>query len=452
MLDLVVKDGRAVGIVARNLITGAITLALRARGRARHRRLRQRLLPLDEREGAATSPPPGGRTSGARCMANPCYTQIHPTCIPRERRLPVEAHADERVAAQRRPHLGAAAVRRHALARPDPRGRARLLPRAPLPRVRQPRAARRRVTRREARGRRRSRRRAAEERRLPRLRRGDPAPRHGRHRGALRQPLPDVRAHHRRGPVQGPDAHLPRRPLHDGRALGRLQPDEQRARAVRARRGELLRPRRQPARRQRARCRASPTATSCSRPRSTTTSRRCSARSRSPTDDPAFREAEADVADQTRAAHVDERQPARSTTSTASSARSCGTTAAWPAARESLEKAIAEIPALREEFWADVRVLGENETLNQSLEKAGRVADFLEFGELLVPRRPATARRAAAATSGSSTRPRRARRCATTTTSRTSPRGSTTGVGTRADAPQGAARVRVRPPRAASYK
>ncbi len=50
---------------------------------------------------------------------------------------------------------------------------------------------------------------------------------------------------------------------------------------------------------------------------------------------------------------------------------------------ESLEKALAEIPALREEFHADVRVLGENETLNQSLEKAGRVADFLEFGELL---------------------------------------------------------------------
>src|SRR5581483_3199642 len=38
---------------------------------------------------------------------------------------------------------------------------------------------------------------------------------------------------------------------------------------------------------------------------------------------------------------------------------------------------------LREEFWKDVRVLGENEEINQSLEKAGRVADFLEFGELL---------------------------------------------------------------------
>jgi len=50
---------------------------------------------------------------------------------------------------------------------------------------------------------------------------------------------------------------------------------------------------------------------------------------------------------------------------------------------DSLKKALGEIPPLREEFHADVRVLGENETFNQSLEKAGRVADFLEFSELM---------------------------------------------------------------------
>jgi succinate dehydrogenase / fumarate reductase flavoprotein subunit len=49
----------------------------------------------------------------------------------------------------------------------------------------------------------------------------------------------------------------------------------------------------------------------------------------------------------------------------------------------SLEKAISEIPALREEFEKDVRVLGGFETLNQSLEKVQRVADFFELGELL---------------------------------------------------------------------
>jgi succinate dehydrogenase / fumarate reductase flavoprotein subunit len=51
--------------------------------------------------------------------------------------------------------------------------------------------------------------------------------------------------------------------------------------------------------------------------------------------------------------------------------------------RTGLEKALSEIPALREEFWKDVRVLG-GPALNQSLEKAGRVADFFELGELMV--------------------------------------------------------------------
>jgi succinate dehydrogenase / fumarate reductase flavoprotein subunit len=50
---------------------------------------------------------------------------------------------------------------------------------------------------------------------------------------------------------------------------------------------------------------------------------------------------------------------------------------------DSLKKALGEIPPLRAEFHADVRVLGENESFNQSLEKAGRVADFLEFAELM---------------------------------------------------------------------
>ena len=45
--------------------------------------------------------------------------------------------------------------------------------------------------------------------------------------------------------------------------------------------------------------------------------------------------------------------------------------------------ALQKIPALREEFCEDVNVLGANEELNQSLEKAGRVADFLELGELM---------------------------------------------------------------------
>jgi succinate dehydrogenase / fumarate reductase flavoprotein subunit len=48
-----------------------------------------------------------------------------------------------------------------------------------------------------------------------------------------------------------------------------------------------------------------------------------------------------------------------------------------------LEKALSEIPALAEEFHNDVRVPGSGDTLNQSLEKAGRVADFFELAELM---------------------------------------------------------------------
>ncbi len=48
-----------------------------------------------------------------------------------------------------------------------------------------------------------------------------------------------------------------------------------------------------------------------------------------------------------------------------------------------LREALAEIPALRAEFWENVNVPGSDEELNQALEKAGRVADFLEFAELM---------------------------------------------------------------------
>jgi succinate dehydrogenase/fumarate reductase flavoprotein subunit len=51
--------------------------------------------------------------------------------------------------------------------------------------------------------------------------------------------------------------------------------------------------------------------------------------------------------------------------------------------KEGLEKALKLIAELREEFWANVLVPGSADTLNQSLEQAGRVADFIELGELM---------------------------------------------------------------------
>ena len=57
----------------------------------------------------------------------------------------------------------------------------------------------------------------------------------------------------------------------------------------------------------------------------------------------------------------------------------CGMARSAPGLKEALQ----QIPAIREEFWQNVNVLGESQDFCQSLEHAGRVADFLEFGELM---------------------------------------------------------------------
>jgi succinate dehydrogenase / fumarate reductase flavoprotein subunit len=101
-----------------------------------------------------------------------------------------------------------------------------------------------------------------------------------------------------------------------------------------------------------------------------------------PTDDPAFAEAERSVGDTvarllsingTRSVDHYHRELGKLLWDHCGMARN----------RSGLEKALSEIPALREEFWKDVRVLG-GPALNQSLEKAARVADFFELGELMV--------------------------------------------------------------------
>ena len=100
------------------------------------------------------------------------------------------------------------------------------------------------------------------------------------------------------------------------------------------------------------------------------------------TDEPVFKAAEAEVHD-----GVNRLLKAKGTRSVDDFHRDLGNimwdNCGMARSKESLEKALSEIPALREDFYRDVRVLGENETVNQSLERAGRVADFLEFGEEL---------------------------------------------------------------------
>ena len=251
MLDLVTIDGKARGIVCRNLVTGeleshaadAVLLCTGGYGTVFY---------------LSTNAINSNVTAAWRAhkrgafFANPCFTQIHPTCIPvsgdHQSKLTLMSESlrnDGRVwvpkqQGDKRPPIADSGIR------------PRLLPRTPLSQLRQPRAARRGVASRQGGVRRGPWRRRFRPVGLSRFRRGDQTPGRRNHQGALRQPVRHVSQHHRREPVPGPDAHLPRRPLHDGRPVGGLQPDVDDPGPVRARRSELLRSRREPPRRKRA--------------------------------------------------------------------------------------------------------------------------------------------------------------------------------------------------------
>ena len=146
MLDLVIVDGKARGIIVRNLLTGeleshaadAVVLATGGYGTAYY---------------LSTNAVNSNVTAAWRChkrgalVRQPVLHADSPDLHSGLGRSPVEAHADEREPAQRRARLGAEEARRHAPAAADPRRGSRLLPRAPLSELRQPGAARRRVAR-----------------------------------------------------------------------------------------------------------------------------------------------------------------------------------------------------------------------------------------------------------------------------------------------------------------
>ena len=77
------------------------------------------------------------------------------------------------------------------------------------------------------------------------------------------------------------------------------------------------------------------------------------------------------------------RAPARPTGSTVSSARSSGTTAAWSAPRKAWRRPCRSCRRLYAEFQKDLRVTGDGTSVNQTLEKAGRVDDFFQLGMLM---------------------------------------------------------------------
>ena len=175
MLDLIVVDGRARGIVARDLVTGeiatyfadAVVLATGGYGNVFY-------LSTNAKNSNATAIWRAHRRGAY--FANPCFTQIHPTCIPRsgdhQSKLTLMSESlrnDGRIWVPKAKGDDPPAAR-------DPRGRARLLPGADLPRLRQPGPPRHRLPRREERLRRGPRRRPRRAGRLPRLRRRDRAP------------------------------------------------------------------------------------------------------------------------------------------------------------------------------------------------------------------------------------------------------------------------------------
>ena len=134
-------------------------------------------------------------------------------------------------------------------------------------------------------------------------------------------------------PYEVADAHLPRRALHDGRPVGRLRPAVDDPRPVRDRRGQLLRPRRQPARRLRADAGPGRRLLRAARTRSATTSPTGPFDEDRPTTTRRSSRPRQAVEDADRPAAGDQRRPHASTPSTASSATSCGSTAAWSAPR-----------------------------------------------------------------------------------------------------------------------
>jgi succinate dehydrogenase / fumarate reductase flavoprotein subunit len=100
------------------------------------------------------------------------------------------------------------------------------------------------------------------------------------------------------------------------------------------------------------------------------------------TDRPEFKQTEAEVADR-----INRLMSAKGTRSVDSFHRELGSImwdyCGMARSAEGLNKGIAMIRALRDQYWKDVRVLGGAEEPNQALEKAGRVADFFELAELI---------------------------------------------------------------------
>ena len=364
MLDLVVVDGQARGIVARNLVTGEIETHAGRRGRARHRRLRQRLLPLDQRQGLQrhgdlarvqarrrTSPTPASRRSTRPASRVSGDHQSKLTLMSESLRNDGRVWVPKQKGDTRS-------------ARADPRGRARLLPRAQVPALRQPRPARHRL----ARGQGRSATRAAASGPAGSASTSTSATRSARlGRAAVEEKYGNLFEMYEQitgeNPYKVPMRIYPA--VHY--TMGGLWVDynlhEHHPRPVRARRGQLLRPRRQPARRLGAdagpgrRLLRAPVHARRLPGRAT----RCQAVD--PADDAVQGRPKSRSRDRLDEAARRSRASAPSTPSTASSATSCGSTCGMARTEAGLKQgARRRSPQLREEFWKNVTVTGDRRT------------------------------------------------------------------------------------------
>ena len=382
MLDLVVIDGHAKGIVVRDLITGeiashagdAVVLATGGYGNV--------FFLSTNAKGCNVTATWRAYKKGA-FFANPCYTQIHPTCIPvsgeHQSKLTLMSESlrnDGRVWVPKRKEdcgkpPGAHPRRRTATTTSSASTRASATSR---PRDISSRAAKEVCD--EGRG-------VGPGGRGVYLDFADAIKRLGEN--VIRERYGNLFDMYEK--ITGENAYqvpmriYPGGALHHGRLVGGLQPDEHPARAVRPRRGELLRPRRQPPGRQRAD--AGP---------GRRLLRPALHHRRLPRDRPSSPSPPPAMPSSRRPRRTSRPSPAGCWPSRASARptslhrelgkllwENCG----MARNEAGLKEALKRIPELREEFWKNVNVTGESGELNQSLEYAGRVADFLEFAELL---------------------------------------------------------------------
>ena len=256
MLDLIVVDGQARGIVTRSLYDGkievhladAVILATGGYGNVFY---------LSTSAKGCNATAIWRAYKRGALFANPCFTQIHPTCIPvageyqskltlmseslrNDGRIWVPKQAGDKRAPGQIPE----SERDYYLERRYP-SFGNLVPRDIASRAAKAECDAGRGVGESGLG------------VYLDFARSDPAPGQKQNCRALWQPVRNVRAHHRRRPVRSPHAHLSRKPLHHGRPLGGLRPDVHDSRPVRPRRSKFFRSRSQSPRRQRADARPS---------------------------------------------------------------------------------------------------------------------------------------------------------------------------------------------------